>query len=47
MKITVEVTKKELEEMGVNRERLKEFIVEDLDDARDYVGYNVEVVIKD
>ncbi|WP_205959266.1 hypothetical protein [Pantoea stewartii] len=47
MEITVQVTKKELEEMGVSRERLKEFIMEDLDDARDYVGFNVEVVIKE
>lgn len=47
MKITVQVTKKELEEMGVSRDRLKEFIIEDLDDARDYVEFSVDVVIKE
>jgi len=43
MEITVKVTQAELEEMGINRQELKEQIIDDLDACRDYVGFNVSV----
>lgn len=45
MKITVSVTKEELSEMGMSAPELNRTILEDLDNARDYVGFNVEVVV--
>lgn len=45
MEITVKVTKAELEEMGLNRQELKEQIVDDLDACRDYVGFNVDIEV--
>ncbi|MFT2798812.1 hypothetical protein [Serratia sp. N21D137] len=46
MRIKVEVTQEELEEVGFSGlEELKQAIIEDLDDARDYPGYSVAVEI--
>lgn len=45
MKITVIVTKEELSEMEMSVSELNRQVLEDLDNARDYVGFNVEVVV--
>lgn len=46
MKITVEVTQEELDEMNMDDPGiLLNAIYEDLESGRDYVGYNVEVVM--
>lgn len=47
MKITVEVTPMELEEMSMEIEDLKFNIITDLDSCRDYSGYDVEIVCVD
>lgn len=49
MKIKVEVSVEELDEMGLTPDELKHSIIYDLDyDADDrYVGYNVEVIVND
>lgn len=47
MKITVEVTQGELDDMGMSAEELDTTIVGDLDDSRDYSGYNVYVKVVD
>lgn len=45
MLISVTVKESELKEMGVTTEKLKEQIIEDLDKARDYSGFNVVVYV--
>ncbi|HAV1619707.1 TPA: hypothetical protein JG829_002411 [Enterobacter hormaechei subsp. steigerwaltii] len=45
MKITVSVTKEELIEMEMSASELNRQVLEDLDNARDYVGFNVEVFV--
>ncbi|HID7507794.1 TPA: hypothetical protein ACXHW4_001617 [Enterobacter hormaechei] len=45
MKITVSVTKEELSEMQMSASELNRQVLEDLDNARDYVGFNVEVFV--
>lgn len=45
MKITVSVTKEELSEMEMSASELNRQVLEDLDTARDYVGFNVVVVV--
>ncbi|MBE4946305.1 MULTISPECIES: hypothetical protein [unclassified Enterobacter cloacae complex] len=45
MKITVSVTKEELSEMEMSAPELNRTVLEDLDNARDYAGFNVEVLI--
>ncbi len=48
MLITVEVTKTELEEMGMTRDELKQSVIADLNNSDvdgDYVGFNVIVII--
>lgn len=45
MKITVSVTEEELIEMKMSASELNRQVLEDLDNARDYVGFNVEVVV--
>lgn len=48
MRITVELTNKEFEESDFETiGQIKEFIYEDLDQARDYPGYTVEVIVTD
>ncbi len=44
MRIVVEVSPSELQEMGVTVDELKQNVIEDLDNSRDYSGYNVDVV---
>ncbi|MEP8883483.1 hypothetical protein [Enterobacter kobei] len=45
MKITVHVTRDELEEMESGTADLKQKIIYDLDNARDYSGFNVEIIV--
>lgn len=45
MWITVEVDKEDLEELDMTPEELKEAIIEDLDDAREYPGFNVKIEV--
>lgn len=45
MRIKVEITKSELLEDFADEQHLKDCIVEDLDEAREYPGYSVEVVV--
>jgi hypothetical protein len=47
MKITVEVTNEELDEMDLTAEQLHVQVIMDLDRETDYVGYNVEVIVND
>lgn len=49
MKITVEVTAEELDEMFTNPRELKASIIHDLSagDDGDYSGFNVEIVVTD
>lgn len=47
MRIVVEVSPNELQEMNVTVEELKWNVVEDLDKSRDYSGYNVDVISVD
>lgn len=47
MRIVVEVSPSELQEMGVTVDELKQNVIEDLDNSRDYSGYNVDVVCVD
>lgn len=47
MRIVVEVSPTELEEMGVTVDELKANVIEDLDNGRDYSGFNVDVVSVD
>lgn len=48
MRIKVEVTQEELDECEFSSaDGLKEEIIEALDDARDFPGFNVEVEIVD
>lgn len=48
MKILIEVTKEEMTECGfVNEENMRESIISDLDDARDYPGFNIKVIVTD
>ncbi len=43
MEVVVRVTEEELEELGMTTEELHYAVVDDLDDARDYPGFNVTV----
>lgn len=45
MWITVEVDKEDLEELDMTPEELKEAIIQDLDDAREYPGFNVKIEV--
>lgn len=47
MRIIIEVSPKELEEMKMTVEDLKYHVIHDLDHMRDYSGYNVDVVCID
>lgn len=48
MKITVEMTLKELKESNFTEEQhMRECIIADLGDARDYPGFNIKVVVTD
>lgn len=48
MKIIVEMTLKELKESNFTDEQhMRECIISDLDDARDYPGFNIKVVVTD
>lgn len=47
MRIIIEVSKEELEEMNMTVDDLKYNIIHDLDQMRDYSGYNVDVVCFD
>jgi len=43
MEVVVRVTEEELNELGMTTEELHYAVVDDLDDARDYPGFNVTV----
>jgi len=43
MWITVEVDQEDLDEVKMSVEELKQTIIEDLDNARDYPGFNVKI----
>jgi hypothetical protein len=45
MWITIEVDKEDLEEVNMTPEELKEAIIQDLDDARDYPGFYVKIEV--
>lgn len=45
MKITVQVTREELEEMKVGEQDLLRNVLEDLDNARAYSGFSVDVQV--
>ncbi len=45
MKITVQVTRDELEELGMNHHELNRTILDDLDASRDYPGFSVDVKV--
>ena len=45
MKIIVNVTREELEEMQISRVDLLRNVLEDLDNAREYPMFGVEVII--
>lgn len=48
MKIVIEVTKQEMKECNfADEEYMRECIIGDLDDARDYPGFNVKVIVID
>ena len=48
MKIQVEVTSKELKDMGFDESSLVEHIIDTLDgDSIELVGYNVNVIIRE
>lgn len=48
MKLTVELTRKELEECNFTDEQhMRECIISDLDDGRDYPGFNIKVIVTD
>ncbi len=44
MKIVVEVTREELSEF-IDEEHMRECIIEDLDNGREYPGFNVKIII--
>lgn len=45
MEIVVRVTKGELEELGMSDKELNRAVLDDLDNARDYPGFNVTVEV--
>lgn len=45
MLITVEITQSELEDFECSSRELEWCILEDLDQARDYPGFNVKVIV--
>gem|GEM_PF-1649107 len=45
MKITVYVTRNELAEMDVDTSAFKNQMIYDLDNARDYPGFDVELIV--
>ncbi|MCA1178911.1 MULTISPECIES: hypothetical protein [unclassified Pantoea] len=45
MKILVQVTQEELEEMEVGEQDLLRNVLEDLDNARSYSGFSVDVEV--
>lgn len=45
MWITIEVDKEDLEEVNMTPEELKEAIIQDLDDARDYPSFYVKIEV--
>lgn len=48
MKIIVEVTNEELKECNfTDEDHLRECIIGDLDDARDYPGFNIKAIVTD
>ncbi|EOL9077649.1 hypothetical protein ACM92Y_004318 [Cronobacter malonaticus] len=46
MQIIIRVTEAELAELNVTAEELKDNVISDLDDAREYPGFNVEIEIE-
>lgn len=46
MKIIIQVTEAELAEVEMSSEELKANVIADLDDAREYPGFNVEIEIE-
>lgn len=45
MKIIIKVTEAELADVNMSAEELKANVIADLDDAREYPGFNVEIEI--
>ncbi|HDX3905816.1 TPA: hypothetical protein ROF77_002118 [Enterobacter asburiae] len=45
MKIIIRVTEAELADVEMSAEELKANVIADLDDAREYPGFNVEIEI--
>ena len=45
MHIEVRITRAEIEENFIDNEHLRASIISDLDDARDYPGFNVTITI--
>lgn len=47
MRIDIKVTDGELDEMELTAEELRKAIINDLDKARDYAGFNVHILMSD
>jgi len=45
MRIKVEITQSELLADFADEKHLKDCIIEDLDEAREYPGYSIEIVV--